>query len=380
MTHQRRKDQRYDSSSLVTAEREGGQRADTATIADNIPIVSAEALSESRIATGEHEDRLQEAERRAAAAEAARQLAEAARQSAEAAQRLAEAERRAAEAEVRLARLEQQTANGNSLSRCIVIAVVAVLIAAAAAAVAGICGTGHCSATNTTRARADTILSYINVITLSGRLLKYPSISSAEERAVQWLIEDDLGTAVDDEQSLRQRYVLGTLWFLQTTPTIGFGSADFASTWATSIDECAWSDVECDVNGRVTALSLWGENVRGQIPHDLGLLTELTYLSLWKNQLSGTIPSSLGNLIDLMELVLLDNLLSGTIPSSLKNLTALTRLFLNDNQLVGTMPFCKSDQSFEGLVADCMEVNCTCCTNCCPVAFGNIPVSSLCNK
>jgi hypothetical protein len=235
--------------------------------------------------------------------------------------------------------------------------------------------------TNTAHARADTILPYINSITLSGRTLTYPSSSSAEERAVQWLVEDDLGTAVDDEQSLRQRYSLGTLWFFQPTPTrTGFGLAEYAASWTSNIDECEWLDVECDGNGHVTDLRLLGVYVRGKIPHDLGLLTDLTYLSLGSNQLSGTIPSSLGNLLDLTYLSLGSNRLSGTIPSSLVALTALTSLFLEYNQLVGTMPFCNSVQSFEDLVANCVEVNCTCCTVCCPRASGNISEVALCLK
>jgi Leucine-rich repeat (LRR) protein len=190
------------------------------------------------------------------------------------------------------------------------------------------------------------------------------------------------------------------LWFSQPTSptTAGFGSAEFATTWTTKMDECEWPYVACDGKGRVTELLLTSENVRGQIPADLGLLTDLTYLSLYDNQLTGTIPSSLGALTALTLFTLYTNQLVGTIPSSLGALTALTYLdlsinqlngtipsslgalsaleylILNDNQLVGTMPFCKSDQSIEYLVADCAKVNCTCCTHCCPAAFGNIPL------
>jgi hypothetical protein len=102
-------------------------------------------------------------------------------------------------------------------------------------------------------------------------------------------------------------------------------------------------DALCDANGQVTALLLAKKYIRGQIPHDLGLLTDLTSLSLLVNQLSATILSSLGAL------------------------TALKILWLKDNQLVGTTPFCNSDQSFGCLVADRMEVNCTCCTHSCPL-------------
>jgi hypothetical protein len=186
--------------------------------------------------------------------------------------------------------------------------------------------------------------------------LTYPSSSSAEERAVRWLVEDDLGTAVDDEQSLRQRFVLSTLWFLQTTTTTSFGTRNHAASWTTNLDECEWFDVECDGNGWVTDLWLYSINAQGQIPHDLGLLTSLTNLSLWGNQLTGTIPSSL---------------------VALKSLSALS---LHNNRLVGTMPFCNSDHSVADLLADCMEVICTCCTQCCPVEFGNIPAYAFCDK
>jgi hypothetical protein len=104
----------------------GEERAIAATIAIDIPIVSAVAVSESRIHAEEQENLLHDAEQRVAAAEAARQSAEAERRAAvaerraaEAAQQAAEAERReerrAAEAarhdqEVRLAQLERELA------------------------------------------------------------------------------------------------------------------------------------------------------------------------------------------------------------------------------------------------------------------------------
>jgi hypothetical protein len=259
---------------------------------------------------------------------------------------------------------------------------VAAVVVIAVVMMAGICGTGRCSSRNdpTPTARAVvSILSYINNITLSGRTLMYPSSTSAEERAVRWLIDDDRDTTMDDEQALRQRYVLATLWFLQKTTT-GFGTGDdHTRTWMTRLDECEWFDVRCTDRGRVTALLLGEDNVRGEIPNDLGLLTGLTSLSMWGNRLSETIPSSLGALTALTLLDLEDNILSGTIPSSLGALTALEELYLNENQLSGTVPFCDAgDQAFTNLVADCAKVGCTCCTGCCPAAFGNISKSSTC--
>jgi hypothetical protein len=253
-------------------------------------------------------------------------------------------------------------------------------------------------------ARVDSIVSYINRITLSGQKLSYPPIQdTAEERAVQWLIEEDLHTPdTADLQALRQRYALSTLWFIPTpTP---FGDNNHADTWITNLNECNWQDVTCDDDGRVTALFLAGDNVRGRIPDDLVLLTAMTSLQLYVNQITGTIPSSLAAMTDLIELwlrtnrltgtipsslglltglmglELWDNQLNGTIPSSLAALTALTDLRLHNNQLNGTLPLCGLNRTFKFLVVDCAEVSCPCCTHCCPTASedGTIPVYDFC--
>jgi hypothetical protein len=64
----------------------------------------------------------------------------------------------------------------------------------------------------------------------------------------------------------------------------------------------------------------------------------LWYLYLNNNQLSGEIPAELGNLSNLFRLYLNDNQLSGSIPAELGNLSNLFRLYLNDNKLSGSIP------------------------------------------
>jgi Leucine-rich repeat (LRR) protein len=186
-------------------------------------------------------------------------------------------------------------------------------------------------------ARVESVLSYINTITLSNQTLSYPpgTPGTAEERAVQWLIEDDLTTATDDLKTLRQRYALSILWFIPTPA--GFGSYH-ADTWTTNPDECAWLGVLCDDDHRVTSLSMSGNDVWGRIPDDLGLLTANSNLDLPGNKITGTIPSSLAAMTDLGNLNLNGNRLTGTIPSSLGVLTALIILYLQNNQLTGTIP------------------------------------------
>jgi Leucine rich repeat len=185
----------------------------------------------------------------------------------------------------------------------------------------------------------ESILSYINSITLSGRTLSYPpSTGTAEELAVQWLIEDDLKTAANDWDALRQRFALSTLWFIPTPAGFGTGYRNFTGTWITNLDECAWLDVACDDDGRVTALFLSESYLQGRIPDNLGLLTAMTSLSLKSNTLTGTIPSSLAAMTNLVVLELGNNILIGTIPSSLGGLTAMTDLGLSGNQMTGTIP------------------------------------------
>ena len=86
------------------------------------------------------------------------------------------------------------------------------------------------------------------------------------------------------------------------------------------------------------ALFLGDNQLTGEIPADLGSLTELEWASLNQNQLTGEIPSELGSLVNLRSLSLGDNHLTGEIPAELGNLANLERLRLFNNQLTGEIP------------------------------------------
>ena len=61
--------------------------------------------------------------------------------------------------------------------------------------------------------------------------------------------------------------------------------------------------------------------LEGNIPEELGFLSELVSLELQNNQLAtGSIPSQLGNLASLEDLNLTFNRLNGSIPQNLENL------------------------------------------------------------
>ena len=118
------------------------------------------------------------------------------------------------------------------------------------------------------------------------------------------------------------------------------GGADWAvsTNWLTNEALSEWHRVETDEDGRVTALRLVANGLSGEIPAELGRLTNLQELSFSINTLSGEIPAELGNLTNLQGLDLLQNELSGEIPEELGNLTNLQLLYLHRNKLSGEIP------------------------------------------
>ena len=109
------------------------------------------------------------------------------------------------------------------------------------------------------------------------------------------------------------------------------------SGWMQTTAPCGWVGVICS-DGSVSVLWLYNNELSGDIPADLGNLTNLTALYLNDNELSGDIPADLGNLTNLTALYLHNNQFDGAIPSELSNLTNLEEFDLSNNQLTGSIP------------------------------------------
>ena len=69
--------------------------------------------------------------------------------------------------------------------------------------------------------------------------------------------------------------------------------------WLSAAPLSEWFGVGTDESGRVTVLYLPGNKLNGEIPPELGRLSQLQELLLWGNPLRGPIPFELGNLSNL---------------------------------------------------------------------------------
>ncbi|XP_009607039.1 receptor-like protein EIX1 [Nicotiana tomentosiformis] len=85
-------------------------------------------------------------------------------------------------------------------------------------------------------------------------------------------------------------------------------------------------------------LSLSGNEILGEIPATIGMMTLLQVIDLSNNKLTGSISSSIGECSYLKALDLGNNNLSGLISSSLGQLRQLQSLHLNDNKFSGRIP------------------------------------------
>ena len=108
--------------------------------------------------------------------------------------------------------------------------------------------------------------------------------------------------------------------------------------WLSSAPIGEWSGVITDSDGRVIGLHLDNKRLTGEIPAELGSLTNLESLYLSGNQLTGEIPAELGSLTNLEFLHLSINQLTGEIPAELGSLTNLEFLALGITRLTGEIP------------------------------------------
>ena len=179
---------------------------------------------------------------------------------------------------------------------------------------------------------------------------------SAQSRALAWLLYDDELNLVYDSPHIMQRYAMMVFYYsLQGESWIK------KDLFASNRHECDWYGIEC-VFIDIAAITIDGNNLRGQLPSEISLLSRLQSISLMSNSLTGSIPSEIGRLRWLdtfrlnhnsltsgppeemvncraLEVLRLNtNLIKGTIPSFLGNIRSLQKIYLNQNQFSGRIP------------------------------------------
>lgn len=131
------------------------------------------------------------------------------------------------------------------------------------------------------------------------------------ERAILRVVYDSLG---------------GVSWFNRAT-----------NRWLSANPLSEWTGVTVE-NGRVTALRLPDNNLRGRLPGILAELTALRAIDLTDNAVSGAFPAWITEIPTLEEVRLGGNEFTGALPEQLGNLPNL-RVFVADrNRLSGSLP------------------------------------------
>jgi hypothetical protein len=202
----------------------------------------------------------------------------------------------------------------------------------------------------TVPSREAAIAAYINCLTFSDDSIVYPpSSESAEELALEWLIEVDPLQLTTDTASerfrLTQRYALVTLWFSTGGPSSWcVGCID---GWLIDTEECTWRGLTCsemDLGGGVglqnvvTEFDFLHNGMQGPIAPDIALLSSVTLVYFRSNLLNGRLPASIGTMDKLQRFDVAFNQLTGGIPLSFASLTSLTSFYLSGNSFNAFLP------------------------------------------
>jgi len=194
-------------------------------------------------------------------------------------------------------------------------------------------------------------------------------ISTPQGQSFDWLVNDNLANpdleALGEERQIR-RFALATIYF-----STGGESWETRQFWLSDFHECDWFSSAavgsgCSDGETFDKLELNNNNLQGEVPKELFLLSSLTSISLknpiktepflrgslptgWTalvnltsvtisgNQFSGSILDEFGALVNLEKLDLSYNGFNGEIPATFASLTKMISLNLAGNQLTGNI-------------------------------------------
>jgi hypothetical protein len=244
-------------------------------------------------------------------------------------------------------------------------------------------------------ARNEVAAEYLDIlpefaVALEGKLVD--DTAEAIVRAASWVVHED---QFNIPRQIVDRFALATIFFAN-----GGDSWTNSSGWLSNESICdGWYGISCYFSSeKIEEIDLSSNNLQGEIPEVLTLLTDVRVLWLNDNALVGSIPGEIvGSMPLLVILYMQGNQLTGRIPTAVKNngvlrkslryigrlhpqllsLLFLTQsffyfpdtLFLQRNNLTGSWPeaFCPPcpdcNHPFNEFGLDCSEISCSpeCC-------------------
>ena len=151
------------------------------------------------------------------------------------------------------------------------------------------------------------------------------------------------GTEVGDEQFLNQINTDTFYYLMKLNKEVEIlleikRKMNIRLNWSRDIDLSEWQRIEISSDSgskfKVTKLDLSWLQLTGEIPKEIGKLTNLQELSLYVNQLTGEIPKDIGKLINLQRLNLFNNQLTGEIPKEIGKLMNLQVFYYDKDKLI----------------------------------------------
>ena len=161
--------------------------------------------------------------------------------------------------------------------------------------------------------------------------------SSAQSKALDWLSHDPNLENYSHQRRL-QRFALAVVYY----STGGFDWSESSNWLVYGMSECQWMSFArvsaCPDGETFEHLELSQNNLRGSIPPEIGLLSNLKTIDMSDNALQGGLPSQFGLLFSLQELALYHTDISGQIPAEIGFLDNLESLQLFETFLSGPIP------------------------------------------
>ena len=177
-------------------------------------------------------------------------------------------------------------------------------------------------------------------------LLRFLDPTSPQSQALAWLKDDPITlTPGRSTRTVLERYVLGVLYYSTSGPSwiVDYLSDEDICTWniggGTANNSLPLLGVYCVENGEsIGTLAFSGSYLRGTLPWELSLLTNLEVLDFGLNSLTGSIPTRIIHLSNLQVMFVQNNELTGSIPADINKLTRLEVFWASTNRLKGTLP------------------------------------------